>query len=528
MMKCKPHLYALSTAASFTGKGLLGYSFGPLNQKDLEIYYVEVEKGHDTFMVSKKITRTYYVLSGNGYFTIDDQKYDVHPGILVEVPPKVEYSYSGNMRLLVLSKPRWFSGNDTYTKWNPDVVGRDSTFAIDGGSWFTRLLRLSIFAKSPVSFYLRLNQRVWNKLSSSLTALGPIRIYGDFLHSLARIQRVRAQAFSTFFLRNRPELELIRRLVDQKNQGDTLRVAVLGCSTGAEAYSIAWRIRSARPDLRLIMHAMDISRQAVEFAKRGVYSLTASQLANTAVFERMTPAEMEEFFQKDGDAVTVKPWIKEGIDWQVGDAGEPGVVDALGPQDMVVANNFLCHMDAPEATACLRNIARLVTPYGYLFVSGIDLGVRTKVASDLGWKPLQELLEDIHEGDPCLRGLWPCHYGGLQPVNKKRRDWRTRYAAAFQLAPGATELPMRSEKPPLSDREREIVQLVAQGFQSKEIGKELFISEQDVMNYLYKIYDKLGASDRLELALYVIHHRLTERTDVKLTLTSSPRTRKRA
>ena len=289
-----PYIYSPPTTASFTGKGLLGYAFGPLNQKDLEIYYIEVEKGHDVFMISKKITRTYYVLSGSGYFTIDHHRYDVDPGMLVEVPPKVEYCYSGNMRLIALSKPRWFNGNDRFTKWNPDVVGHDSTCAIDGGSWLKPLVKLSIFGKSPISFCLRLNQRIWNKVPSSLTTHNPLRAYGKFLHSLARIQHTRAQAFSTFFLRNRPELELIRHLVEQKSKGDTVRVAVLGCSTGAEAYSVAWRIRSARPDLRLILHAVDISKQAVEFAKRGVYSRTAPELTNTVVFERMTKAEMEE------------------------------------------------------------------------------------------------------------------------------------------------------------------------------------------------------------------------------------------
>jgi SAM-dependent methyltransferase len=208
---------------------------------------------------------------------------------------------------------------------------------------------------------------------------------------------------------------------------------VLGCSTGAEVYSVASAIRSARPDLRLSMHAVDISKAAVEFAKRGRYSLTRFEVTDTAIFERMTAAEMEEIFDRDGDVVTVKSRIKEGIDWRVGDVGAPEVLAALGPQDMVIANNFLCHMDAPEAERCLRNIARLAAPNGYLFVSGIDLDVRTKVASDLGWKPVDELLEEIHEGDPCMRDQWPCHYGGLEPLNKRREDWRLRYAAAFQL-----------------------------------------------------------------------------------------------
>jgi chemotaxis methyl-accepting protein methylase/mannose-6-phosphate isomerase-like protein (cupin superfamily) len=431
-MKTMPYICSLPTSAAFTGKGLLGYAF-PLNQKDLEIYYIEVQKGHDTFMISNKITRIYYILCGSGHFTIADCKYDVSPGMLVEVPPKVEYSYSGKMKLIVVAKPRWFLGNDIFTKWNPDVVRGDFAYA-DSGSWLTRVVRLRILGKSPISAYLQLNQRLWNKLPESFTALSPIRLYGNFLHRLAQIQHFRAQAFTTFFFRNRPELELIRRLLERSTKDGTLRVAVLGCSTGAEAYSVAWRIRSARPDLTLILHAVDISERAVEVGKCGAYSLVAPQLTNTAIFERMTGAEILELFDRNGDVVTVKSWIKEVIKWKVGDVGESEILDALGPQDMVVANNFLCHMDASEAERCLRNIARLVSPHGYLFVSGIDLDIRTKVADELGWHPLQELLEEIHEAD-CLRSFWPCHYAGLEPLHNRRQDSRLRYAAAFQLVP---------------------------------------------------------------------------------------------
>jgi two-component system, NarL family, nitrate/nitrite response regulator NarL len=74
----------------------------------------------------------------------------------------------------------------------------------------------------------------------------------------------------------------------------------------------------------------------------------------------------------------------------------------------------------------------------------------------------------------------------------------------------SAEAGMRREKPLLSDREKEIVQLVAQGFRNREIGEKLFISEQTVKNHLHNIFDKLGVSDRLELALYAIHHRLID------------------
>ena len=74
----------------------------------------------------------------------------------------------------------------------------------------------------------------------------------------------------------------------------------------------------------------------------------------------------------------------------------------------------------------------------------------------------------------------------------------------------STESGRRLEKPLLSHRENEIVQLVAQGSRNREIGEKLLISEQTVKNHLRNIFDKLGVSDRLELALYAIHHRLID------------------
>ncbi len=422
------YTHSLPPIPSFDGKGIFGYTFGPLQQKDLEIYYIEVENGHDTFMVSKRITRVYYVLSGSGFFTIDDCRYDVSSGILVEVPPKVEYSYSGKMKLIGISKPRWFNGNDRHTKWNPDVVHEELPIIANSEPW-------KKFDKRLINFYLKLNRRLWGKLPASFSTLWPVRSYGDLLHTLARRHGVRAQAPSTFFLRNRPQLELIRRLIERRAEADALRVAVLGCSTGVEVYSIAWRIRSARPDLKLTLHAVDISQRAVEFGACGKYSLVDPQLTDTDVFERMNETEMTELFDRDGDVVTVKSRIKEGIKWQVGDVVKHETIDALGPQDIVIANNFLCHMPPLMAESCLRNIARSARPGGYLFVSGVDLDVRTKVADELGWHPLQELLEEIHGGDPCMKTFWPWHYAGLESLNKKRRDWKLRYAAAFQVPP---------------------------------------------------------------------------------------------
>jgi two-component system, NarL family, nitrate/nitrite response regulator NarL len=54
----------------------------------------------------------------------------------------------------------------------------------------------------------------------------------------------------------------------------------------------------------------------------------------------------------------------------------------------------------------------------------------------------------------------------------------------------------------LSEREKEVVRLIGQGFKNKRISSELCISETTVRHHLTSIYSKLGVSDRLELLVY--------------------------
>jgi len=82
------------------------------------------------------------------------------------------------------------------------------------------------------------------------------------------------------------------------------------------------------------------------------------------------------------------------------------------------------------------------------------------------------------------------------------------FVAADETPPPPAAVPRERERSPLSQREREIVALVAQGFKNKEMAEKMFISEQTVKNHLHNIFDKLGVSDRLELALYAIHNNL--------------------
>jgi DNA-binding CsgD family transcriptional regulator len=58
----------------------------------------------------------------------------------------------------------------------------------------------------------------------------------------------------------------------------------------------------------------------------------------------------------------------------------------------------------------------------------------------------------------------------------------------------------------LTQREQEVVGLVAEGISNREIARQLAITENTVKKSLLRIYDKLGVSNRVELVLYALSH----------------------
>jgi chemotaxis methyl-accepting protein methylase len=267
-------------------------------------------------------------------------------------------------------------------------------------------------------------------------------------------------------------MELMGRLVGQKARGARVAISVLACSKGAEVYSILWSIRKSRPDLKVTLQAVDISQEIIDFAKEGTYSLKGpaslkdlDQLGITeekkliwatcrdqgsdqsaSIFERLDESEMDAMFDREGDQAKVKSWLREGITWRVGDASAPKLIRALGSQDVVVANRFLCHMEPAAAERCLRNIARLVKPGGYIFVSGVDLDVRTKVAKEMNWQPVSELMREIHEGDFSLATGWPLGWWGVEPFCEDHPDRRIRYASVFRVGETPFGIPRMSHE----------------------------------------------------------------------------------
>jgi DNA-binding NarL/FixJ family response regulator len=86
-------------------------------------------------------------------------------------------------------------------------------------------------------------------------------------------------------------------------------------------------------------------------------------------------------------------------------------------------------------------------------------------------------------------------------------------ACAFQqMAEPAGKEPRRKGTFDLTGREMEILSEVVRGYSNKAIAKKFSISEDTVKHHLTHIFDKLGVYNRLELALFAIHHGLISGT----------------
>ncbi|ADW67541.1 response regulator transcription factor [Granulicella tundricola] len=80
--------------------------------------------------------------------------------------------------------------------------------------------------------------------------------------------------------------------------------------------------------------------------------------------------------------------------------------------------------------------------------------------------------------------------------------------AAVKTAAFETDLVAERVRERLTPKELKVVALILQGYKNRDIAEELHNSEQVIKNYLRSIFDKTGVSDRLELALFAMHHKL--------------------
>jgi DNA-binding NarL/FixJ family response regulator len=125
-------------------------------------------------------------------------------------------------------------------------------------------------------------------------------------------------------------------------------------------------------------------------------------------------------------------------------------------------------------------------------VRALMLGAKGVVLKDSARQTLMEAIRTV-----CRGGFWI--------------DPRMRRAIGDEMAGGAEgEGEERRGQVGLTDRELEIVRLVAGGRKNKEVSAALAISERTVKTHLQNIFQKLGVRDRVALVMYALQHGLTE------------------
>lgn len=219
-------------------------------------------------------------------------------------------------------------------------------------------------------------------------------------------------------------------VLDAVRDGDELRVIVFGCSTGAEAYSLASALRARRKPFRIDCY--DIDADVLVRAREGAY-------APGEITRRggLPPGFVERTFDLTGGRYVVKPEIRSAVRFELGSVLDTGLIARLEPAHLVLAQNFLYHLTRPDAGRAFENLTGLVTSPGALAVDGADLDLRTRYTQEAGLEPWPGDVERIHGEARDERGYaWPGVYWGLEPYDGRRPDARRRYATIF-LKPAA-------------------------------------------------------------------------------------------
>lgn len=279
--------------------------------------------------------------------------------------------------------------------------------------------------------------RIWRRIPPRLYSSRPVHAFGSFLHRRTCASKQRRpidSVFHTFFLRNAPHFDVLTRLMLERPSGSAVRIAAIGCSSGAELYTARWVISSARPDLPVTATGVDLDVPALAKAESGLYSPREHELTRLpdGALDRMCEGSPTALFTREGDLLKISPALMVNNSWVLRDARDTRLAESIGSYDVVLANNILCHMYDPEAEACMRNVVTLVSPGGYLFLYGVDLDVKTRVVKSLGLHPVDYRIEEAYLADWNALAHWPFTYWGREPLNKRRRDWKIRYAAVYQ------------------------------------------------------------------------------------------------
>ena len=250
-------------------------------------------------------------------------------------------------------------------------------------------------------------------------------------HRISLMVGERTNSHFTGFLRLPTQFEAlvgpVMAHVAASRGASPVSICILGCSNGAEAYTVSSLIRRHHPQVQFRVHGYDIDAACVEQARRARYG--HDEIFNNRI---ITEDFVDWTFQREGDAYRVKDHIAERADFATADVLSPDLPTRIGSHDIIFAQNFLFHLKPAQSRLALENIARLVRPGSVMFLDGVDLNLRRAFVRRNDFTPLDYEIERIHDEARRARAVgWPYQYWGLEPFLTAKRDWKNRYATIF-------------------------------------------------------------------------------------------------
>ena len=280
-------------------------------------------------------------------------------------------------------------------------------------------------------------QTMMQKVKQSIRNFWPVRqiLKSETWHILKYRSRLlfqkRKNRVYTKFFRSPNQFAVLREkvipFVRNGPADETLRIVVLGCSTGAEPFSIASELRSAFPDLQFKIKAFDLVPDVVAKAKTAEY---------TREDVHLNPLVTDEFisrtFDIDGDTYRVKEDLRQHVEFGEINVLEPGVLEKCGKAQLVFAQNFLFHLEPPDARRAFETIVGLLEDHAALLIDGMDTGMRVQMTTKFDLEPVEDRIREVHEDARLDRGAnWSSCYWGRPPFDSSAPDWQRRFGTVF-------------------------------------------------------------------------------------------------
>jgi DNA-binding NarL/FixJ family response regulator len=187
----------------------------------------------------------------------------------------------------------------------------------------------------------------------------------------------------------------------------------------------------------------------------------------------------------------------------VGEAGDGH--EAVGKAQELMPDVILMDVRMPrrsgiEATQQIKDVMPHVKIL-MLTISDEEADLYDAIKAGASGYLLKEI--SIDEVADAIRSVWQ---GQSRISPSMASKLLTEFAAMSKRADERQQLPA----PRLTDREMEVLKLVAQGLNNRDIAKELFISENTVKNHIRNILEKLHLHSRMEAVVYAVREKLLE------------------